>query len=195
MTALVTVLPIAGAWTITNPAFTDNRGSVHEWFHAPQLLAAAGLNLVVRQANCSHSHRGVLRGVRVTTTATGQTKYVTCVRGAVLDVVVDLRIGSPTFGSWHLEELSEDNHTALYIGPGLGHGFLSLADDSTVLYLLEQPHNAEHERSIHPLDPDLAIGWPPGLTPRLCRKDVDAPRLMEAQQAGWLPAYQPRHTN
>ena len=200
MTPHVTALPIPGAWKITNQAFTDDRGSLHEWFHAPQLLAA-GLNLVIRQANCSRSGRGVLRGIRVTTTATGQTKYVTCTRGGVLDVIVDLRHGSPTFGRWHMEELSEDNHIALYIGPGLGHGFLSLADDSTVLYLLEQPHSADDERSIHPLDPDLAISWPAGLTPLLGPKDAQAPRLAEARQAGWLPVYdtdptyQPRHTN
>lgn len=136
MTARVSPLAIAGAWKIQAVANADARGNLSEWFKDSDLRDATGHGLHVRQANWSISRRGVLRGIKVNS---GElVKYVTCVRGAVLDVVVDLRVGSPTFGHWQMEQLDEDNHTALYIAEGLGHAFLSLVDDSMVMYLLSE---------------------------------------------------------
>ncbi|MFC5098927.1 dTDP-4-dehydrorhamnose 3,5-epimerase family protein [Amycolatopsis plumensis] len=181
-------LPISGSWKVSPSAFTDERGSVHEYFHSGQFAAAASVSLAVRQATCSVSHRSVLRGIRVTA-AGGPAKYVTCLRGAVLDVIVDLRVGSPTFGRSHAERLDEGNRNAVYLAPGLGHAFLALSDDATLLYLLSQPHSDAHERAVNPLDPDLAIAWPSDITPRLAAKDANAPGMSEARQAGILPSY------
>jgi dTDP-4-dehydrorhamnose 3,5-epimerase len=189
MTARVSPLAISGAWKIQANTTDDTRGSLSECFKDSDLCDATGYGLRVRQVNCSTSRRGALRGIKVTTGAPGQVKYVTCLRGAVLDVVVDLRVGSPTFGQWRMERLDEDNHTALYIGEGLGHAFLSLVDGSTVMYLLSENHNPLHEHSIHPLDPDLAITWPTAAELLLSPKDSSAPGLLDAQRAGLLPDY------
>ncbi|MFI5591206.1 dTDP-4-dehydrorhamnose 3,5-epimerase family protein [Amycolatopsis sp. NPDC051758] len=188
MQSQVEALPIAGAWKVTTTEFTDDRGSLHELFHSGQLGAATGVGWVVPQANCVTSHSGVLRGIRVST-AVGPAKYVTCLHGAVLDVVVDVRVGSPTYGHWHAEHLTADNRTALYLAPGLGHTYLALSEPATVLYLLSQLHREEHERSVHALDPDLAIAWPHEAAPLMSAKDAAAPTLSEAREQGLLPAY------
>jgi dTDP-4-dehydrorhamnose 3,5-epimerase len=181
-------LPISGAWKIMPTAFIDDRGSLHEPFHSRQFAAATGIELTVQQATCSVSGHGVLRGIRVTA-ATGPGKYVTCAAGAVLDVVVDVRVGSATFGRWHAERLDHENRTALYLAPGLGHAFVALSDNATLLYLLSQPHQDTHERTVNALDPDLAITWPPGITLRRSARDATAPGLFEAHQARTLPSY------
>ncbi|MEU0529143.1 dTDP-4-dehydrorhamnose 3,5-epimerase family protein [Amycolatopsis tolypomycina] len=188
MQSRVEALPIVGAWKVTTPEFTDDRGSLSEIFHSGQFGAATGAGWLVRQVNCVVSRRGVLRGIRVST-AGGPAKYVTCLHGAVLDVVADVRIGSPTYGHWHAEHLTADNRTALYLAPGLGHAYLALSETATVLYLLSQPHRTEHERSVHALDPDLAIAWPHEVAPLLSTKDAAAPTLSEAREQGVLPTY------
>jgi dTDP-4-dehydrorhamnose 3,5-epimerase len=184
----VEALPMAGAWKVTSTGFTDDRGSLHELFHSGQFGAATGVDWVVRQVNCATSHCGVLRGIRLST-AVGPAKYVTCLHGAVLDVVVDVRVGSPTYGHSHAEHLTVENRTALYLAPGLGHAYLALSEFATVLYLLSQPHRDEHERTVHALDPALAIAWPCEAAPLLSAKDAAAPTLSEAREQGLLPAY------
>lgn len=142
------------------------------------------------QANASTSARGVLRGVHFADVPPGQAKYITCVRGSVLDVVVDLRVGSPTFGQWEATRLDDQNRRCLYIAEGLGHAFLSLEDDTTVVYLCSEQYNPGHEHGVHPLDPDLGITWPSDVEPTLSPKDAEAPSLVDAQRAGPLPDYQ-----
>ncbi|MEV5721739.1 dTDP-4-dehydrorhamnose 3,5-epimerase [Amycolatopsis mediterranei] len=188
MQSRVEALPMAGAWKVTTPEFTDDRGSLRELFHSGQLGAVAGVGWVVRQVNCVTSRRDVLRGIRVST-AVGPAKYVTCLHGAVLDVVVDVRVGSPTYGHWHAEHLTADNRTALYLAPGLGHAYLALSESATVLYLLSQLHRDEHERTVQALDPDLAIAWPHEAAPLLSAKDAAAPTVSEARERGLLPTY------
>ncbi|MCZ9337371.1 dTDP-4-dehydrorhamnose 3,5-epimerase, partial [Streptomyces sp. TRM76130] len=95
---------------------------------------ATGYDLSLAQANCSVSRRGVLRGVHFSEVPPGQAKYVTCVRGAVLDVVVDLRTGSPGFGRWEAVRLDDDTRHAVFLAEGLGHAFMALSDDATVVY-------------------------------------------------------------
>ena len=141
MDSRIEALPISGSWKSCPSVFTDDRGSLHECFHSGQFAAVAGVNLAARQVNCSVSRRAVLRGIRVTTAA-GPAKYVTCLHGAMLDVIVDLRVGSPTFGRSHAEHLDQASRTALYLAPGLGHAFLTLSDEATLLYLL----GLDHER-------------------------------------------------
>ncbi|WP_340682526.1 dTDP-4-dehydrorhamnose 3,5-epimerase family protein [Amycolatopsis coloradensis] len=185
----VTPLPIPGAWKIETPRHEDGRGSFHEWYRDDTVHAATGGSWHPRQANMSVSLRGVLRGISVVTGAPGQSKYVTCARGAVLDVVVDVRTGSPTFGRWHLERLDEDHHLSLYLGEGLGHAFLSLAENSMLLYLLSQPHDPGRELRVQALDPDLGITWPPEVTVHQSAKDRAALSVAAAERAGLLPAY------
>lgn len=188
MDSRIEQLPIDGAWKISPAIFTDDRGSLHEPFHSGQFAATTGIDLAVQQATCSVSHHGVLRGIRVTA-ETRPAKYVTCTAGAVLDVVVDVRVGSATFGRWHAERLDHENRTALYLAPGLGHAFLALSDTATLLYLLSRPHQDSYERTVNALDPDLAITWPPGITLQRSARDAAAPGLFEAHSARTLPRY------
>lgn len=142
------------------------------------------------QANCSVSSRGALRGLHFADVPPGQAKYVTCLRGAVLDVVVDLRVGSPTFARWEAARLDEDNRACLYVAEGIGHGFMALTDDATVIYLCSEPYAPGREHGVHPLDPRIGIEWPEDVEPVLSAKDAKAPTLEEARTAGLLPGYQ-----
>ncbi len=168
----------------------DQRGSFHEWFRADVLAEHVGHRLNLAQANCSVSARGALRGVHFADVPPGQAKYVACVRGAILDVVVDLRVGSPDFGRWEAVRLDDRNRRCLYIAEGLGHAFLALEDDSTVVYLCSEGYAPGREHGVHPLDPELGIEWPAEIEPTLSAKDADAPSLAEARTAGLLPDYQ-----
>ncbi|AWK10277.1 dTDP-4-dehydrorhamnose 3,5-epimerase [Streptomyces spongiicola] len=182
-------LGIEGAWVDTPRVFEDRRGRFHEWFREDRFRAVTGHTMPLGQANCSRSVRGTLRGVHYAAVPPGQAKYVTCVSGAVLDVVVDLRTGSPTFGTWEAVRLDDREHRAVYLSEGLGHAFMALDEDSTVVYLCSEPYAPEREFGIHPLDPELAVDWPRGLTPRLSDKDAAAPTLAEAERLGLLPCH------
>ena len=182
-------LSVEGAWEITPKLHGDPRGLFTEWYRFDHLAEAVGHPLDLRQANLSVSAAGVVRGVHFADVPPGQAKYVTCVRGAVLDVVVDLRVGSPTFGSWEGVRLDETERAAVYLSEGLGHGFCALSDDATLTYLCSATYSPTGEHGVHPLDPDLGIDWPAG-TPLLSAKDETAPTLAEALAGGLLPNYQ-----
>ncbi|MEV5412364.1 dTDP-4-dehydrorhamnose 3,5-epimerase [Thermopolyspora sp. NPDC052614] len=183
-------LGIDGAWCYTPRVHTDPRGMFWEAFRAAELHDAVGHGLDLAQVNCSVSARGVLRGVHFADVPPGQAKYVTCVSGAILDVVVDVRTGSPTFGRWEAVRLDAVSRRGLYIAEGLGHAFLALSDQATVTYLCSRPYTPEREHGIHPLDPEVGIDWPLDVEPVLSDKDAKAPSLEEARAAGLLPAYQ-----
>jgi dTDP-4-dehydrorhamnose 3,5-epimerase len=185
----VRLLSGPGAWKFELTAHRDARGSFREWYQEAAFRPATGHGLRLTQASCSVSSRGALRGIKYADVPPGQAKYVTCLAGAVLDVVVDLRAGSPTFGEWHMEQLDEASPSALYICEGLGHAVLSLADGSAVAYLQTAAHDPGRERSIHPLDPDIGITWPPDIEVILSGQDSSAPGLQEARRAGLLPDY------
>ena len=182
-------LSIEGAWEITPKLHGDPRGLFTEWYRFDHLAEAVGHPLDLRQANLSVSAAGVVRGVHFADVPPGQAKYVTCVRGAVLDVVVDLRVGSPTFGRWEGVRLDDTDRAAVYLSEGLGHGFCALTDDATLTYLCSAGYSPTGEHGVHPLDPDLGIDWPAG-TPQLSAKDEAAPTLAEALASGLLPRYQ-----
>lgn len=184
-------LSVVGAWRFESNTYRDTGGIFHEWYKEAEFQEVVGRSLRLTQANCSVSRRGALRGIKYAEVPPGQAKYVTCLTGAVLDVVVDLRVGSPTFGAWHMEQLDESNATALYISEGLGHAFLSLADGSTMVYLLTAAHGPGRERNVHPLDPDIGITWPTDVEVTLSDKDGSAPGLHEARRGGLLPEYDP----
>ncbi|MFD7092207.1 dTDP-4-dehydrorhamnose 3,5-epimerase [Streptomyces sp. NPDC088147] len=183
-------LSVEGAWVHEPKIFPDSRGSFHEWFKAPDFTEAAGHPLRLAQANCSVSSRGTLRGIHFADVPPSQAKYVKCVRGAVLDVIVDIRVGSPTYRQWEAVRLDDVDHHAVYLAEGLGHAFMALTDDATVVYLCSEGYAPGREHGITPLDPELGIEWPEGITPLLSDKDAAAPTLAEAEAQGLLPSYE-----
>jgi dTDP-4-dehydrorhamnose 3,5-epimerase len=183
-------LAIPGAWEITPQIHTDSRGLFFEWFTDSAFTEFAGHPLDLKQANCSVSSAGVLRGVHFAQLPPSQAKYVTCLRGSVFDVVVDIRVGSPTFGKWDAVVLDDRARRAVYISEGLGHAFLALEDDSTVMYLCSAGYAPGREHTINALDPALGIVWPAGVSePILSDRDREAPTLAEVQSASLLPTW------
>jgi dTDP-4-dehydrorhamnose 3,5-epimerase len=183
-------LTVPGAWEITPTMHTDSRGLLFEWFSDAAFTEFAGHRLDLRQANCSVSAAGVLRGVHFAQLPPSQAKYVTCVHGSVYDVVVDIRVGSPTFGKWDAVVLDDKHRRTVYLSEGLGHAFLALEDDSTVMYLCSAGYAPDREHTINPLDPALDIAWP-AVDGELVISDRDraAPTLSEIQAAGLLPTW------
>lgn len=177
-------LSITGALLYTPRIHSDQRGDFLESFRMSDL----GHPFDLAQVNCSVSRRGVLRGVHFADVPPGQAKYVMCVSGEVLDVVVDLRVGSPTFGQWEAVRLDDVARQGVFIAEGLGHAFLALSESATVVYLCSSAYDPAREHGIHPLDPDLAIEWPIVDTPLLSDKDAAAPTLKEALDSGILPS-------
>jgi dTDP-4-dehydrorhamnose 3,5-epimerase len=191
---------IDGAWICTPRIFGDDRGSFLEWFRAEDLSDLLGQAPDIAQANWSVSRRGVLRGVHFADVPPGQAKYVSCVSGAVLDVIVDIRTGSPSYGRWEAVRLDDADRRAVFLAEGLGHAFMALSDQATVMYLCSTGYAPGREHGVHPLDPALGIDWPADVPPILSAKDAAAPTLEEARQAGLLPSYddcvefsRPRH--
>jgi len=182
-------LSIEGAWVVTPPVHSDARGSFLELFRADQLSGVLGYRMEIAQANCSVSRRGVIRGIHFADVPPGQAKYVSCVSGAILDVVVDLRAGSPSYGRWEAVRLDDDNRRSVLVSEGLGHAFMVLSEMATAVYLCSTPYAPGREHGVHPLDPALGIVWPAGSEPVLSDKDAAAPSLAEANQAGLLPRY------
>jgi dTDP-4-dehydrorhamnose 3,5-epimerase len=185
----IRALGIEGAFEVTPTQHGDPRGVFLEWYRFDRLAAEVGHPLQLAQANMSVSAAGVVRGIHFADVPPGQAKYVTCPRGAVLDVIVDIRVGSPTFGRWEAVRLDDVDRRCVYIAEGLGHGFCALSDDATLTYLCSTTYNPTGEHGLHPLDPDLAIDWP-SEAPVLSAKDAAAPTLAEALRLDLLPRYQ-----
>jgi len=181
-------LSIGGAWQVVPQLHGDPRGLFLEWYRHDHLAEAVGHPLRLAQGNMSVSAKDVVRGIHYADVPPSQAKYVSCVRGAVLDVVVDIRVGSPTFGQWEFVRLDDVERRSVYVSEGLGHGFVALTDDATLNYVCSETYNPVGERSINPLDPDLAIEWPTE-TPVLSDRDTAAPSLAEAREQGLLPDY------
>lgn len=183
-------LDIADAYEITPVQWADDRGVFFEWYRFDELQAVLGHPLTLRQANASVSRKGVVRGIHFADIPLGQAKYVTVTHGAVLDYVVDIRVGSPTFGKWDTVLLDTVDRRAVYLAEGLGHAFVSLTDDATVTYLVSDVYQPSREHGINPLDPTVALVFPQEAgTPLLSPKDTDAPGLDEAAAAGLLPTW------
>lgn len=186
----VRALAIAGAWELTPTQHRDQRGLFFEWFTDREFSSFAGHRFDLRQANCSVSAAGVLRGLHFAQSPPGQAKYVTCVSGSVFDVVVDIRVGSPTFGRWDSVLLDDRDRRSVYLSAGLAHGFVALQDNSTVMYLCSAPYDPQREHTVAATDPALGIDWPvPDGTPVLSERDAAAPTLAEIRAAGLLPQW------
>ncbi|MFO8055608.1 MAG: dTDP-4-dehydrorhamnose 3,5-epimerase [Bacteroidales bacterium] len=153
--------------------FKDERGYFFESYNRKK-LKKAGLNVNFVQDNESKSQEGVLRGLHFQKPPFGQGKLVRVIKGRVLDVAVDIRKGSPTYGRYHAVEISEENKKMFWIPEGFAHGFVTLEEDTIFFYKCTQYYNKESEGSILWNDPDLCIDWK-RKDPVLSEKDKNAP--------------------
>lgn len=181
-------LAIPGAWEITPQQHSDDRGVFYEWFTDSGFQAFAGHRLDLQQANCSVSATGVLRGLHFAQLPPSQAKYVTCLHGAVFDVVVDIRVGSPTYGQWDSVLLDDRERRSVYLSEGLAHGFLALQDNSTVMYLCSTGYAPAREHTVLATDPAIDIHWP-STEHVLSDRDAEAPTLEDVKAAGLLPTW------
>ncbi|WP_167044840.1 dTDP-4-dehydrorhamnose 3,5-epimerase [Salinibacterium sp. ZJ454] len=183
-------LSIPDAYVITPKQFGDDRGTFLEWYRFDTFGDAVGRPLDLRQGNTSVSKRGVVRGIHFADVPRGQAKYVTVAHGAVLDFVIDIRVGSPTFGQWDSVLLDQQDRRAVYLSEGLGHAFVALTDDATVTYLVSDVYNPSAEHAINPLDPEVGLVFPAEAGELLLSaKDTEAPGLSESVAAGLLPTW------
>ena len=186
----ISPLGIKGAFFISNSKHEDSRGEFVEWFRADKIQDETGLVFRTIQANLSVSAAGSLRGIHYADVPPGQAKYITCVSGAILDYIVDIRTGSPTFGQWEAVSLTAENRNAVLIDVGLGHAFVALEPDTTVSYLVTDHFKPESEHAINPLDAELGLEFPlPQRDLLVSSKDQAAPGFREALGSGSLPKW------
>ncbi|OFE14809.1 dTDP-4-dehydrorhamnose 3,5-epimerase [Humibacillus sp. DSM 29435] len=182
-------LSVSGAFEVTPRQFADDRGVFLESFRGDLLAEHVGHRLDVVQTNVSVSSRGTLRGIHFADVPIGQAKYVTAVTGSLIDYVVDLRVGSPTFGQVDSVLLDATDRRAVYVAEGLGHAFLALEDGTTAHYLCGAAYDPGAEHGIDPLDPEVALPLPDGVDIRLSPKDAAAPSLATATAQRMLPTW------
>lgn len=182
-------LKIDGAFEFVPTTFPDDRGVFASPYQEAAFTEAVGHPLRLAQTNHSVSRAGTIRGIHYADVPPSQAKYVFCPRGSFIDVIVDIRVGSPTFGQWEAVLVSSAKCNAVYVAEGLGHGMIALEDDTIMNYLCSTPFNPSGEHGLTPLDPALDLPWPRELEFRLSAKDQAAPTLAEAYEAGALPRY------
>ncbi len=185
----IRALKIEGAFEVTPRQFPDDRGLFLESFRGDRLAEAIGHRLDIIQTNVSVSSRGTIRGVHFADVPPSQAKYVTALSGSFIDFVIDIRVGSPTFGQWDSVLLDTVDRRAIYLAEGLGHTICCLEDNSTVMYLCSATYDPMREHAVNPLDPALGLALPDGVNPVLSAKDAAAPSLKEAAAQGLLPLY------
>ncbi|MFA5951844.1 MAG: dTDP-4-dehydrorhamnose 3,5-epimerase [Hyphomicrobium sp.] len=171
--------PLAGAFVITPEPVTDSRGFFARLFCA-KAFAEHGLNPALNQISMSYNAlAGTLRGLHLQRPPFGEAKLVRVTTGAIFDVVVDVRAGSPTFGRWFGLELSASNRTQIYIPVGFAHGFQTLTPQVEVLYHISEPYQPGHAAGIRFDDPDLAINWPAPEARTISDRDAALPPLAQ----------------
>ena len=180
-------LSIDGVWEFRPILRPDDRGVFLESFKADLFETTVGRAFDLRQMNISVSKQDTVRGIHFADVPPGQAKYVQCFEGRILDIVVDIRVGSPTFGKWDAAELDSQSRSGLFIAEGLGHAFCALTETVTVGYLCSTPYSPHREHGVHPLDPSLDLPWPSGSASLLSDKDQAAPLLADAAAMGLLP--------
>jgi dTDP-4-dehydrorhamnose 3,5-epimerase len=183
-------LSIPGAYVLESPVWEDDRGYFREWFKWED-LEAIGAAFPIQQANLSMSKRNVVRGLHYSLAPEGQAKLVTCAYGELDDVLVDVRMGSPTYGIVEVIHLSASEERSVLIPAGLAHGFCVTSDVGALTYLLSSPFNAEMELEINPFDKILNVPWPLTDEAIVSPKDEKAPTLMERLWSGKLPPFRP----
>ena len=185
---LLEPLNIEGSWLANSPVHSDDRGNFREWFKSDDFEKSIRKKLSLAQANISTSKKGVVRGIHYSIASLGQAKWVTCASGEINDVIVDIRPDSPTYGKHQVINLNAQDGKAVYIGEGLGHGFIALESNTVVAYLVSSAFSAKDEFDINPLDPAIGINW--GLKTKdmiFSPKDASAPTLSQRQSEGKLP--------
>jgi len=184
-------LKFSGAFEITPKVFGDSRGYFYESLRVDKLSELIGRDFRVMQGNTSHSSRGVVRGIHFAQVPNGQAKYVSVLSGRIADYVVDIRLGSPTFGQWECVELSSVNNRSLFIPEGLGHAFVALEDDTVVNYLVSDVYRPEREHGVNPMDPKIGLTFDfPVEALSFSQKDLTAPSLDEAESLNLLPTFE-----
>jgi len=185
---LIEETKIQGAFAVTPQQHRDDRGVFLEWFRSDRFVETTGHRFTIAQANCSMSSAGTVRGIHFAQLPPSQAKYVTCPSGAILDVVVDIRVGSPTFGQSVMVELNDEEHRMFWVPPGFAHGFCALVDGTDVIYKCTDFYVPDDERGVLWNDPDLRIAWP-ATAGRVSAKDARLLPLRAPRQD--LPAYRP----
>jgi dTDP-4-dehydrorhamnose 3,5-epimerase len=181
-------LKISGSWKIEFQKFDDNRGFFYESFIEEDFKKLIGRNLNIKQTNTSSSSKGSVRGIHYALVPPSQAKLVQCQRGSIKDYVIDIRVGSPTFGQFEEIELNENSASAVFIEEGLAHAFVALENQTVVTYFVTEKYNPEREKGINPFDKTLKVKWP-DLELILSEKDKQAISLEEAKNQGLLPSF------
>ncbi len=183
-------LSISGAYLAIHKVFPDERGIFREWFKAEE-IELIDKSFSVKQANYSNSNQYVIRGIHYSLAPQGQAKIVTCASGRIVDVLVDLRIGSPTYLKVEYVELAEELGRVVFIPTGVGHGFFVESESAAVVYLTSSGYAPDFEKAISPMDPELGIDWPipEGKLGIVSKADTEAPTLAQAKESGTLPTF------
>ena len=184
----VTPLKIDGSWLIELNRFEDSRGFFYESFRDDIAKKYFGREFNIKQSNTSVSKKGSVRGIHYALVPPSQAKYVQCQKGSIIDYVIDIRVGSPTFSQFVEVELSATNPQAIFIEEGLAHAFVALEDETVVTYFVSENYNPEREKGINPFDSDLNIKWP-DINLELSEKDKLAISLKKAQIQNLLPLF------
>ena len=184
----VTPLKIDGSWLIELNKFEDGRGFFYESFREEIAKKYFGREFDIKQSNTSVNKKGSVRGIHYALVPPSQAKYVQCQNGSIVDYVIDIRVGSPTFSQFVEVELSATNPQAIFIEEGLAHAFVAMEDETVVTYFVSENYNPEREKGINPFDSDLNIKWP-SINLELSEKDKLAISLKEAQVQNLLPMF------
>ena len=181
-------LSIPGLFVLESPVWGDDRGSFREWFKDED-FRDAGIEFHARQANLSISTKNVVRGLHYSMAEEGQAKVVTCAHGQLDDVIVDIRVGSPTFGRHEIVHLAAGEERSVYVPAGVAHGFCVTSELGALTYLLSSPFNASLELEINPFDEELNVPWTIDGDAVVSPKDAGAPSLRERRDAKELPLF------
>ena len=184
----VSPLQIDGSWLIELSKFQDSRGYFFESFREDVGEKYFGRKFQVKQSNTSVSKKGSVRGIHYALVPPGQAKYVQCQKGSIIDYVIDIRIGSPTFSQFTEIKLSAEKPQAIFIEEGLAHAFVALEDETVVTYLVSENYSPDREKGINPFDSDIKINWP-AINLELSEKDKLANSLEVAGNQNLLPTF------
>lgn len=181
-------LSIAGLYLLESPVWSDNRGYFREWYKQSD-FEASGVVFPIQQGSLSMSKRGVIRGLHYSLAPEGQAKLVTCMYGELDDVIVDIRVGSPTYGQQELIHLSADEERSVLVPAGAAHGVCITSELAVLTYLLSSPFNAPVELEINPFDKEINVPWAFVGEAVVSEKDAAAPSLAQRRSANELPIY------
>ena len=182
----ISKLSLNGAWRTFSPVLQDSRGYLKEWFNQSANFDEIGLPFNVEQSLSTMSSKGVIRGIHYSMNPISKWKWISCLNGSILDVIVDIRPNSPSFGKYETIELNHSNGIGILIQGNLGHGFQSLEENSVVVYNLSAKYEPHFEKGLNPLDTDINIRWPlQGAI--ISEKDANSPSLRNAAKNGALP--------